>query len=74
MECVTMITSDVYCKISNKLERAIQNKLSGMLTFGVVVLHENDRPHNARKNSKAIEAIEIGYFLSSPLQPRLGVK
>ena len=33
-----------------------------MLTFGVVFLHDNDRPHNAQKNSRAFGAIQMGNF------------
>jgi hypothetical protein len=32
---------------TKKLCRAIQNKRYGMLTYGVVLLHDNARPHTA---------------------------
>jgi hypothetical protein len=41
------IISEVYCKTLNKLCRAIQNKRHEMLTFGVVLLHDNVHLHTA---------------------------
>jgi hypothetical protein len=41
----TKRTSKIYCETLNKLRRAIQNKRRGMLTYGVVILHDNARPH-----------------------------
>jgi hypothetical protein len=43
----TIITSEVYCETLKKLRRAIQNKMHGMLTTSVVLLHDNARPHTA---------------------------
>jgi hypothetical protein len=40
-------SSEVYCKTLKKLRRAIQNKRHGMLTSGVVFLHDNAHPHTA---------------------------
>jgi histone-lysine N-methyltransferase SETMAR len=37
----TTITSEVYCDTLKKLPRAIQNKRRGILTSGVVLLHDN---------------------------------
>jgi hypothetical protein len=39
------ITSEMYCKTLNKLHRAIQKKRCRMLTSGVGLLHDNERPH-----------------------------
>jgi transposase len=41
----TTITPEVYCETIRKLLRAIQRKRCGMLTYGVVFLHDNARPH-----------------------------
>jgi hypothetical protein len=38
----TTITSEVYCEMLKKLQRAIQNKRARMLTSGVVLLHDNE--------------------------------
>jgi hypothetical protein len=45
MQQETTMTSQVYCETAKKLRRAIQNKRRGMLTSGVVLLHDNARPH-----------------------------
>ena len=39
----TTITSEVYCETLKKLRRSIQSKRCGMLTEGVVLLHDNAR-------------------------------
>ncbi|GBM15323.1 hypothetical protein AVEN_210950-1 [Araneus ventricosus] len=43
----TTINSEVYCRMLKKLKRAIQNKRRGLLSSGVVLLHDNARPHTA---------------------------
>ena len=43
----TRIPTEVYCEMLNKLRRSIQNKRCGMLTNGVVLLHDNARHHTA---------------------------
>jgi transposase len=43
----TTITSEVYCETLRKLSRAIQNKRRGMLTYGVVLLHDIACQHTA---------------------------
>ena len=47
MEPGTTITSETYCETLKKLRRAIENKRRGMLMSGVVLLHDNARPHTA---------------------------
>jgi hypothetical protein len=50
MQQKTTITSEMYCEILRDcvgLFRAIQNKSCGMLTSGVVFLHDNARPHTS---------------------------
>jgi hypothetical protein len=41
------IMTEVCCKILKNLHRAIQNKRHGMLTYGVMLLHDNAHPHSA---------------------------
>lgn len=41
MEPGTTINAAVYRETLRKLRRAIQNKIRGMLTKGVVLLHDN---------------------------------
>lgn len=42
------INSDVYCETLRSLRRSIKNKRPGLLTVGVVLLHDNARPHVSR--------------------------
>jgi hypothetical protein len=51
----TTITSEVYCKILKKLGRAVQNKRRGMLTSGVVLLHDNACPHTVARTRALLE-------------------
>ena len=41
------INASVYCDTLKKLHRAIQNKQRGMLSWGVVMLHDNACLHTA---------------------------
>jgi hypothetical protein len=48
MQKGTTITSEVYCEIpKTELHRAIESKRLGMLTHGLVLLHDNACPHTA---------------------------
>jgi hypothetical protein len=47
MQQGAVIMSEVYCETLKNLYRAIQNKRHGMLICGVVLLHDNARPHTA---------------------------
>jgi transposase len=47
MQQGTTIKSEVYCKTSKKLHRAIQKKRRGILTSSVVLFHDNAHPHTA---------------------------
>ncbi|KAJ4438533.1 hypothetical protein ANN_14478 [Periplaneta americana] len=48
------VNADRYCETLRKLRRAIQNKRCGMLTAGVVLLHDNARPHTARRTTAVL--------------------
>jgi hypothetical protein len=47
MEPGTMITSETHCETLKKLRRATENKRRGMVTSGVVLLHDNACPHTS---------------------------
>ncbi|GBN92866.1 hypothetical protein AVEN_242647-1 [Araneus ventricosus] len=47
MQRGTTINAVAYGQTLRKLRRAIQNKRRGMLTEGILLLHENARPHTA---------------------------
>ncbi|KAJ4427740.1 hypothetical protein ANN_25393 [Periplaneta americana] len=55
------VNADLYCETLRKLRRAIQNKRRGMLTAGVVLLHDNARPHTARCTAAVLT--EFGWDL-----------
>jgi len=46
------INADAYCETVRKLRRAIQNKRRGMLSSGIVLLHDNARPHTAARTAQ----------------------
>jgi hypothetical protein len=50
----TTINAACYCETLTKQRRAIQNKRRGMLTRGVVLLHDNARPHTAAQTQALI--------------------
>jgi histone-lysine N-methyltransferase SETMAR len=54
MQQGTTIMSEVYCMLKKK-HRAIQNKRHGMLTSGVVLLHENAHPYKATCTQALLE-------------------
>jgi len=62
------------CDTPKKLRRAIQNKRRGMLSLGVVMIHDKARPHTARRTAKSRHDIWLGTIWSSLLQPRLSAK
>ncbi|GFU43387.1 mariner Mos1 transposase [Trichonephila clavipes] len=43
---------------STKLQRAFQNKLRGMLSKGVLLIHDNARPHTSRSTQELIESFD----------------
>ncbi|KAJ4428174.1 hypothetical protein ANN_24189 [Periplaneta americana] len=51
------VNADRYCETLRKLRRAIQNKRRGMLTAGVVLLHDNARPHTARRIAAVLTSL-----------------
>ncbi|XP_046407890.1 histone-lysine N-methyltransferase SETMAR-like [Ischnura elegans] len=67
MEPGTTITAAVYCETLRRLRRAIQNKRRGKLTAGVVLIHDNARPH-CWSNSTGSQTIWMGHFRSSAIQ------
>jgi hypothetical protein len=56
MQQGTTILSEVYCMQNNKkLHRAIQKKRCGILTSGVVLLHDNMHPYTAASIRAVLE-------------------
>lgn len=71
MEPGTTITSQTYCETLKKLRRAIQNKRRGMLTSGVVLIHDNARPHTAARTRGLLEEFRWELFEHPPYSPDL---
>ena len=44
----TTINTDAYCATLRRLRKAIQNRRRGKLSSGIVLIHDNARPHIAR--------------------------
>jgi hypothetical protein len=51
------ISHVLYCKTLRKPLGAIQNRMCGMLTSGVMFLHDNARPHSAACNLALLDNI-----------------
>ena len=67
----TTITSQVYCETLHKLQRSIQNKWRGMLSKGVVLLHDNARPHTAARTNALMKLFNWEIFDHPPYSPDL---
>jgi len=48
----------VYCETLNKLRRAIQNKIRGMLSDTILLLHDNALPHSAAHTQDLITSFK----------------
>lgn len=71
MERGTTINSTVYCETLKKLRRAIQNKRRGMLTAGIVFVHDNARPHTAVRTRELLDQFGWDVFDHPPYSPDL---
>jgi GT2 family glycosyltransferase len=58
-----------YCDTLEKLRRAIQNRRRGMLSRGVVKLHDNARPHTATETQDLIATFGWEQFDHPPYSP-----
>jgi hypothetical protein len=66
MQQGTIITSDVYWETLKKLCRAIQNKRYGIMTSGVVLLHQNVHLHRAARTWALLEHFNWELFDNPP--------
>ncbi|GBM91291.1 Histone-lysine N-methyltransferase SETMAR [Araneus ventricosus] len=70
MQRRTTINAVAYGQIPRKLRRAIQNKRRGMLTEGILLLHDNARPHTAAQTRALLNS--FGWeVLEPPFSPDL---
>lgn len=65
------VTSERYCQTLRTLRRAIQNKRRGMLSSGIVFLHDNARPHTAHCTVELLEQFKWEIFDHPPFSPDL---
>jgi len=71
MEPGTTINAAVYCDTLRRLRRAIQNKRRGLLTSGIVLLHDNARPHSAGLTKNLLRQFHWDVFDHPPYSPDL---
>lgn len=71
MQPGTTITSAVYCETLRRLRRAIQNKRRGMLTSGIVLIHDNARPHTAAVTQRLLQHFQWEIFDHPAYSPDL---
>ncbi|KAJ4445317.1 hypothetical protein ANN_07122 [Periplaneta americana] len=67
----TTINANRYCETLRKLQRAIQNKRRGMLSRGVVLLHDNARLHTAASTRELLDQFGWEIFDHPPYSPDL---
>jgi len=65
------INADANCETVRKLRRAIQNKRHGMLSSGIVLLHDNVRPHTAARTAQLLQQFCWEVFDHLPYSPDL---
>ncbi|GBN23558.1 hypothetical protein AVEN_233680-1 [Araneus ventricosus] len=65
MQRGTAIKAVAYGQTLRKLRRAIQNKRRGMLTEGILLLHDNARPHTAAQTRALLDS--FGWEVSNHL-------
>ncbi|GFV74526.1 mariner Mos1 transposase [Trichonephila clavipes] len=66
----TTINSGAYCVTLLKLRRALQNKWCNMLSKGVLLHHDNARPHTSRTTRKLIESFGWKVLNHAPYSPQ----
>jgi transposase len=59
----------MYRETLKKLHMAIQNKRRGMLTYGVVLLHDNAGQHTAARTRVMLEHFNWELFDQPPYSP-----
>jgi hypothetical protein len=62
------VNADRYCDTLSRLREAIHRKRPGLLRTGVILLHDNARPHSAN-HTRVVTALPLGCTGPSSLQP-----
>ncbi|GBM67110.1 hypothetical protein AVEN_59327-1 [Araneus ventricosus] len=63
------INANLYCETLRKLRQVIQNMRRGMLSGGMVLLHENACPHTAAATQELLDQIGWKNFYQPPYSP-----
>ncbi|GFY77193.1 mariner Mos1 transposase [Trichonephila inaurata madagascariensis] len=63
------IYSDVYCEAFRRLRSSIKNKRPGLLTEGVVLLHNSARPHVSRVTQMELDKFKWETLDHPPYSP-----
>ena len=53
------IPANCYCATLTKLREAIRRKRPGLLSKGVILLHDNARPNTARQPQKLLQRFKL---------------
>jgi len=65
------VTSASYCTILKKLRAAIRRKRPGLLPKGVLLLHDNARPHSANQTIATLRSFKWEVLQHPPYSPEL---
>ena len=65
------VIANAYYETVRKIRRAIQNKIRGMLSSGIVLLHDNARPHTAARTAQCCNNIAGKFLTTRPTAPDL---
>ncbi|KAJ4446857.1 hypothetical protein ANN_13557 [Periplaneta americana] len=65
------INAERYCNTPTNLKRAIQNKRRDMLNPGAIFLHDNARPHTARRTATKLQEFNWKVLDHPPYSPDL---
>jgi len=65
------IMSASYCAILTKLHVAIHRKWPGLLTKGMLLLHDNAHPHSANQTTATLRSFKWEVFQHPPYSPDL---
>ena len=65
------MTSAMYADLKNHLHPVIKSKRRGLLSSGVLLQHDNARPHTARSTVATIQDLSFECLLHPPYSPDL---
>jgi histone-lysine N-methyltransferase SETMAR len=65
------VMSEVYCETLTELLGVIQNKMHVLLTYSVVLLYDNVRPHTTARTQALLEHFNRDLFDHPPYSPDL---